>query len=480
MSISNYREIDRIQKAYFSLLDEFFIRATGRKYSEFCAISDFAATIKASAHLAPRMREAFIWADKALRDFYAGPGKDLFTLARAVGGQKLVMGGGSRFGETHFDSVRKMALYADTILIADPVLPWLEIPREEERFGHVLFIQAIFVLLHLKPLVDADLPYPPIVIFPSWEKLLERHDPQTREGQKGFAAATIAFHIKKDFANLEKLAQYAVEHTGEFFAAVEGAQLLVAQDCQPDMPLNEQVAQYRRWIKTWRSEAHLRQTVDLPDSLFVLSCILERLAPQYHILENADELCAQPMFCLPQHWHYYKLCTNHLEGRLRSADVINAESIAAIRAMNEPNLQWLGNVPIESLVELRRNNENEEFRRRLNAYTKTLGEASLCDLNRVSGEVARGIAALIAEHQRTVREIRAKYSRSYSVTAVASWISVAATLVPALAPLGGMSAVTLAFRYGKEKMEELAAKNSAAKSLMGVLALADSSTAKDS
>ncbi|HSE16286.1 MAG TPA: hypothetical protein VLB46_04490 [Pyrinomonadaceae bacterium] len=34
---------------------------------------------------------------------------------------------GKKYGQ--FDSVRKMLLYADTILIPDPILPWLESER---------------------------------------------------------------------------------------------------------------------------------------------------------------------------------------------------------------------------------------------------------------------------------------------------------------------------------------------------------------
>jgi hypothetical protein len=55
-------------------------------------------------------------------------------------------------------------------------MPWLERDRREERFRHVLLLKAVHTLLQLKPLVDADLRYPPVVVFPSWEKSLEEHD----------------------------------------------------------------------------------------------------------------------------------------------------------------------------------------------------------------------------------------------------------------------------------------------------------------
>jgi hypothetical protein len=56
--------------------------------------------------------------------------------------------------------VSSSVLCSDTVLNPDPVLPWVESDRREERFGHVLLIQAVHALLQLKPLIDADLAQP--------------------------------------------------------------------------------------------------------------------------------------------------------------------------------------------------------------------------------------------------------------------------------------------------------------------------------
>jgi hypothetical protein len=45
---------------------------------------------------------------------------------------KLVLGGSSRFLESQLNAVRQLLLYADTVLIPDPILPWIEVDRSEE------------------------------------------------------------------------------------------------------------------------------------------------------------------------------------------------------------------------------------------------------------------------------------------------------------------------------------------------------------
>ncbi len=93
-----------------------------------------------------------------------------------------MLGGSSRFPDAALGGVRKAALYADTIYVPDPLLPWIEIDRVEERFRHMELLLAYQTLLQLKPLVDAQLSYPAVIVFPSWEKSLETCDTVTQDG----------------------------------------------------------------------------------------------------------------------------------------------------------------------------------------------------------------------------------------------------------------------------------------------------------
>jgi hypothetical protein len=148
-----------------------------------------------------------------------------------------------------------------------------------------------------------------------------------------------------------------------------------------------------------------------------------------------------------------------------------------LRALNDPRFEWLGNVPIKALAELRERNENEEFRKRISGFTSALHESAVEDIDRVAAEVGRGIAALLADHRNKVRAIQQKYEQTYAKLAVAglgAWITLAATFMPALAPfLGAVPALGLAGKYALDKTGEITERRQAAKSLTGVLAAAD-------
>ncbi len=148
-----------VQRELFEVLDEFFRLATGGPAEEFAPLGSFGDRVCAEAmKIARRAPQAYIYAHDALGSFYKRFGPHLYSEAKSLRGLKLVFGGSSQLRKSQFESVRKMLLYADSILIPDPIFPWMESPRVEEGFRSVRFLETAFFLLHFKPLVDADLP----------------------------------------------------------------------------------------------------------------------------------------------------------------------------------------------------------------------------------------------------------------------------------------------------------------------------------
>ena len=466
------------QRELFEVFQEFFERATGkRRLQEFATFDSFDGVVHENAEeLTRRFPEALKFAWDRLPKLYDPSDLRAFDDAQRAVGLKLVLGGSSRFGETHLDSVRKMLLYADTILIPDPVLPWMESPRSEERFRFVLLLQTIFTVLHLKPLVDADLPYPAVVVFPSFEKSLEEKDPITRAGIDDFSTQIFAEKLNIGFGSLAEVAGFATTNPADFLQKVEAERVFVGPQIDPSLPLREHIREYREHIQNWRSTEEQAKAAAFSDAQLVFQGIVERLGPQYHLLENAEETSANPMICIPNQWHYYTVCTTSFESRLKKLGLLEPKTIASVRAINQPELDWLGNIPIEDLVRLRSENENEAFRKRLSALTSQLSEASIEDLDRVTRETSKDLSSLLSEHSKGVRAQVEEFQTKYKIAAVGACVTLAAILLPALAPFGlSTSAAAVGLGYAATKIDELAKKKQRARSLVGVLAAAKNS-----
>lgn len=460
------------QRKLFELFAEFFRRSTGTEVKKFATLENFDEVVRSrAADLRSRAIDAHRWMDMELKQFYARESANAFIIAQKIGGLKLVQGGGSRFHRSQFDSVRGSLLYADTVLVPDPVLPWLEVHRQEERFRNVLLLQAVFSILHLKPLVDAELPYPAVFVFPSFEKILEEKDEQTQKGTKLLVANLFANYVDHGLQTLDDVSALVKSDPDHFLKEVDRHKLFIAPGGPLDEPLHKALERYERDLATWRSHDWLDQYRKLSTPVRVLSGILERVSPQYHLLENSEELGSHPLLSIEQQAHYFRLISATNSARLARLGVLGRNRQSLIDGFGREQLRWLCQVPIEALVELRKNNENAAFRKRMETVVMTMHDSAIEDMDRVAAEVSRELSGAIADHKREIRDVRDRYSRIHGQTAVSAWASLGAMLIPSLAPFLGVAApLAIATKYAYNKVEERSEKKVLSKSLMGVLA----------
>jgi len=331
--------------------------------------------------------------------------------------------------------------------------------------------ENVFFLLHLKPLVDTDLPYPPIIVFPSWEKTLETQDSQTQEGQQALITGVLSAELGHSFDSFEQLHKFAYNHSPEFLAGVDQKKLFIGPGGQIGDSLETALRLYRENIQRWRSKEYQQQIGTSLEAAFVLCGLCERLEPMYHLFENAEELIANPMMPLAVHWHYFRLCARFFERRLGLLGLLEKSAMAEIAALEAPSHQWLGDLPIDGLVQLRQRGENELFRKRMREFTGVLQGSTLTDVNRVAAEISRAISSLILEHQKTIREIQEKYGRHALHTVLLTGVTVAATILPTLAPLvGGVALLAPVGKLAWDAVSKHLDNRQASRSLMGVLA----------
>jgi hypothetical protein len=464
------------QAEYFQLLEEFFERATGMTASAFATVDGFSSEVRRSAEsLAPRGLSAFTWFEKAFSDHMSMHGTTDFSLAKRQRGSNLVLGGSSRFHGSQYRAVIRGLLLADAVLVPDPVLPWFEDGRTEERFRHVHLLQQVHGILHLKPLIDSDFGDPAVVVFPSWERMLESQDSYTQRALGSFIAGVVGNELGLEFESLMELSRYAEEQEEAFLRGIESAQLLVAPGGAPGDPLRQGINAYRKEISRYRDERWQRFAEQASDSAVVLNGLQERLSRFYHLLENADELSASPLLCLESHWHYLSKCASFLAARVRAPDVISSGLARVVEAIAGPALQWLDHLRLEDVVSVRREGGNQEFRRRLGSEMALLHESARGDLAEVTSRVLLTAKTLVREYDIELEAIRARFQKKYAWTAVAAAAAATTAFIPLLAPLVGATApLVIGASYAAEKLDEIDERKRAQRSLMGVLAKAES------
>ncbi len=457
------------QRKLFAVLEEFFERATGTSPKKFAPLNRFAEKVGTLSSRATAVQKAFEWAEPELNKIYRTI--EPYRHAAELGGIKAVMGGGAHFRTTQFTAAKRMILYTDTVLIPDPVFALIEAERPEERFRSVRILEEMFFILRLKPLVDADLGIPPVVVFPSFDRILQQHDQTTREKLTEFVGGTLGILLNLPLTCIEDAVAFATAHPEEFLEAVRATRLLVAPGGPIGEPLDEALQRYISEIGEWRTPSYMSFMSSLSDAQKVCNALLERFEPQFHLIDNSIAMRAQPLLSVDQQAYYFKLSAKASGDSLERGSTISAATRASIDALATRQFEWLSNATIDALAEMRLNNENVQFRKRLSESTSILRDADFEDLDRVAAEVTSGIGTLMNDYRSEARRLDEKYRRKYRGLAGVSWLSCGAILIPHLAPLvAGVPGLGIAGKYAKTKMEERGERKNLANSLVGILA----------
>jgi hypothetical protein len=332
-------------------------------------------------------------------------------------------------------------------------------------------LQAAHSLLHLKPLVDADLRYPAVAVFPSFEKSLEDRDLQTQAGISTLVTEIVANAAGEAIGSFEELIDFANSRPEQFLQVVDKHKLLVAPGGGIGLPLKEVLADYKLEAQKFRTDAWKSTISEMPDHAQVLMFVVERIAPIYHLIENSIEFDGYALVPTEQQAHYFRLVSGSSSKRLERAGCLDPKISALVEALGSNRLQWLKDVSMGELVLLRRDNANVELRERLKRSIGRLHESKLSDVSRVVSEICNDIESAITDYERGIREIQSKYHRSHLETLFMTAGAVCVTIQPAIAPLFGAAVpLGLAVKYGLNKVNELSEKSKLNKSVVGILA----------
>ncbi|MBI3432562.1 MAG: hypothetical protein HY018_10170 [Hydrogenophilales bacterium] len=469
----------------FRLFEEIFVGLTGAP-SEVVKSQD-----EIKARMLDRVRDNDNFDDfnavaGELEQFYQQNAASLFNIAKSLGGVKVVTGGQRTYGPSALAATRVAGLYCDTQLIPDPVAPFFS-GNLHLNAMHLQLAIVLFYILPLRPLIDARLPEPPVFIFPSFEEMLEEKDAITQSGIASLMVKVVAPACNANLTTIDELLEFARKDENSFLDAISRERLFVPPGGDPKTVGSAQQAAsiYLRELKGIRSDEALSAMERAPRGVLVFNGVLERLRPIYHLMENAEELAAQPMLSQGVHWYYFERCAQAEARELVNEHVLSRESLDVLRALQDDSLTWLANIPIEGLVDLRRNLEHAEFREQLKKCTAQLTSAAPAELEAVTKEVKHALEVMIQRQQKAIKDIEAKYSPKKWAAAVGGALSTAAGasmfFMPALAAASGVTAPVASViaglggggvAYAREFVGQVVEKRKARKTLLGLLATA--------
>src|SRR5688572_8382102 len=108
---------------------------------------------------------------------------------------------------------------------------------------------------------------------------------------------------------------------------------------------------------------------------------------------------ARPLMCIEQQAHYFPLVCSMQSERLQADGVLGQRTRALVDALSTRRLNWLRAISIESIIELRKNNQNSVLLQRLRRAVDRLQESDLGNVDRVAAEICTELDGAMTDHK---------------------------------------------------------------------------------
>ncbi len=351
--------------------------------------------------------------------------------------------GGDLFPSNRENIASKCSIYIDTLILPCPFIRSLMMfdhwtPKQRTYYC----IKHALNVLKYKTLALEQI-YPPIVaIFPD-RASFERSEKEffTKLGMED-----AIIHGSKIFGRQFTTFEEMMEFAGE---------LKTIEQVEAQIVDKERVLFDVDWKGTLSEQINdaLEDNIDLVKTLspgvFIASLAMGRMAVSNELIVKSSRLNGVPIIDAPTSWKYFNWKLEYdSENASRALGTPDLHIFRALQSMSETESKWIGNIPPEALIELRRSGATEEIRQMLNQGITGIIEIDPLNFKASTDQVFSNFNDAMVKHQQAIDALsRAKWK--FAGEGIASWlvtgtvtVAAAATGNPlwALAPLiaGGL------------------------------------------
>lgn len=336
--------------------------------------------------------------------------------------------GGSLFPETHANVVSSCGLYLDTICLPDPLLMISTIAKfwePQERLREV--IRFGLELLRYREAVLAEVDPPIAVILPD----LHEFDESYRQLISGISERDILKHtsilLGREFVSVAELREFTAqfENSGALVKALADPERLLF-DSENDAPLETQIDQYIA------DEGRVLKLSRAGDVVYVNT--LGRIQQASDVLHRSRRVHGVPLLDAETSWRYFNW---KLEYDTQQDEVLTHRPFHVVRGLQHAareKMEWLGRIPVDSLIEIRRKGALDEIRGILARGISDIASTNPSDFLETSNRVTTNIQQAFTRHRKNIEDLRKKKWR-FAGRDIGSWV-VVGTLEIAAAILG--------------------------------------------
>lgn len=346
--------------------------------------------------------------------------------------------GGDLFPSHDENIASKCGIYTDTLILPDPFLRSKHIfshyPKESQAF---YIIKHAMNILQYKDLACADVKVPIIVILPDRGALQE----DERDFFVNLGKDDSLIHAGKlfgrSFSSFDELMGFAQElDTVERAVAEISDENRVLFDTEWTGDISAQLN------KALQSE-HYKPFIDSPGVLLATQS-LGRMTVSNELLIKSRQLKGTPIIDAPTSWKYLTWKMEYDSERMEYQT--GAQDLHIIRGLQDlamGEMEWLGNIPPDSLIDIRKQGAMDDIRAMLGSGINDIVESKPTNFHRSRDKIFENINNAFSQHKQNIDELRAKKWK-FAGKDIGSWMVTGSLGVAAAVtgmPVWGIAAI---------------------------------------
>jgi len=325
--------------------------------------------------------------------------------------------GGDLFPSAYENITSKCGIYLDTIVLPDPFLRSRHIFQQMgDNDRAYYFVKHALNILQYKTLACADVEPPIVVILPDIAKL--QKDEEDFFLSLGMQDALI--HAGKlfgrDFSSIDELKEFS-----ESLGAVEQ----VASEIKDKSRLlfdTEWKGSPEEQIRRAMTDQHAELIgTDHPGVIVALQSV-GRMRASNELLIKSSRLRGTPIIEAPTSWQYLAWKMEYdAEQVEKRGNVTDLHIVKGLQNLASGEMEWLGNVPPEALIEIRQQGAMDDIREILSKGIEELTASNPSNYHRSHDQMFDNINEAFDQHKQNIKQLQDKKWK-FAGTDIGSWL----------------------------------------------------------
>jgi hypothetical protein len=293
-------------------------------------------------------------------------------------------------------------------------------------------------ILQYKELACADIDQPIVVILPDLAELQQ----EEKEFFHKLGQEDSLIHSGKIFGRKFK----STEELFKFAQGLDTIETAVAEIADPSRVLfdteweGDVASQLRHAME---SKYYQPVRIDSPGTLLALQSV-GRMSVSNELLIKSRRLSGTPLIDAPTSWQYLTWKMEYdAERAEHENNVKDLHMVRGLQDLSKNEMEWLGNIPTDALLEIRRQGAMHEIREILGKGVADLVNSNPSNFHRSREGIFDNVSEAFENHRKNISELRSKQWK-FAGKDIGSWVVVGTLCVAAAAtgaPVWALAAI---------------------------------------